>query len=150
MPSNQTPNYQLSQWEKDDKILMDDFNADNTKIDGALKAEADAREALAATIPKIAVGSYTGDGAAERFLDLGFTPKAVYISTNYGVTFTNNVNYANYLGGLIFSGGPLEVSGTIYGQIMAGGVQLYHKKDSSHTYSTNRENTKYYYFAVSW
>ena len=26
MPSNHTPNYQLSQWEKSDKVLMEDFN----------------------------------------------------------------------------------------------------------------------------
>ena len=43
MPSNQTPNYALNQWERDDRILMDDFNADNAKIDAAIKAEADAR-----------------------------------------------------------------------------------------------------------
>ena len=45
MPSNQTPNYRLSQWERTDRVLMEDFNADNAKIDGALKAEADARAA---------------------------------------------------------------------------------------------------------
>ena len=37
MPTNHTPNYQLSQWERSDKIQMEDFNADNAKIDGALK-----------------------------------------------------------------------------------------------------------------
>ena len=36
MPSNQTPNYQLSQWERSDKVRMEDFNADNAKIDEAL------------------------------------------------------------------------------------------------------------------
>ena len=45
MPSNQTPNYQLSQWEKSARVLMEDFNADNAKIDAALKAEAAARAA---------------------------------------------------------------------------------------------------------
>ena len=50
MPSNQTPNYQLSQWERSDKVQMEDFNADNAKIDAALKAEADARTALAGTV----------------------------------------------------------------------------------------------------
>ena len=50
MPSNQTPNYQLSQWERSDKIQMEDFNADNAKIDAALKAEADARTALAEVV----------------------------------------------------------------------------------------------------
>ena len=39
---NQTANYQLSQWESTDRILMADFNADNAKIDAALKANAEA------------------------------------------------------------------------------------------------------------
>ena len=39
MPSNQTPNYKLSQWERADKVQMEDFNADNAKIDVALKAQ---------------------------------------------------------------------------------------------------------------
>ena len=34
---NQTANYQLSQWETTDRILMTDFNADNAKIDAALQ-----------------------------------------------------------------------------------------------------------------
>ena len=38
MPSNQTTNYGLSQWVKSDQVLMEDFNADNAKIDGALAA----------------------------------------------------------------------------------------------------------------
>lgn len=33
---NQTTNYQLNQWEKADRIQMEDFNADNAKIDAAL------------------------------------------------------------------------------------------------------------------
>jgi len=33
---NKTPNYQLSQWELTDPVRMDDFNADNAKIDGEL------------------------------------------------------------------------------------------------------------------
>ena len=41
-----TQNYQLSRWEKDDRIMMEDFNADNEKIDAALKANADAVGAL--------------------------------------------------------------------------------------------------------
>ena len=33
----QTQNYQLNQWEKTDRIKMEDFNGDNEKIDVALK-----------------------------------------------------------------------------------------------------------------
>lgn len=40
-----TTNYQLNQWAKSDRVMMDDFNADNAKIDAALKGQA---EALAA------------------------------------------------------------------------------------------------------
>lgn len=48
MPSKQTTNYHLSQWVKSDKVLMDDFNADNLAIDAALagKAESSALNAL--------------------------------------------------------------------------------------------------------
>ena len=42
MPANYTPNYQLNQWERSDKVLMDDFNHDNARIDSALAAKADA------------------------------------------------------------------------------------------------------------
>jgi len=38
MPSNYTPNYQLNQWEPDDRVLRTDFNADNLKIEAALTA----------------------------------------------------------------------------------------------------------------
>lgn len=38
MSTNHTPNYGLCQWEAEDKVLRTDFNADNAKIDGAIKA----------------------------------------------------------------------------------------------------------------
>ena len=38
MASNQTANYRLSQWEAEDAVRRVDFNADNAKIDAALKA----------------------------------------------------------------------------------------------------------------
>ena len=65
---NHTTNYQLNQWAKSDRIMMDDFNADNQKIDAAL-----------GTIPKLAVGTYTGDGAAENTITLGFKPQLMII-----------------------------------------------------------------------
>ena len=36
MASQQTPNYKLSRWAGTDRILMEDFNADNAKIDAAI------------------------------------------------------------------------------------------------------------------
>ena len=46
-----TTNYQLNQWAKSDRIRMDDFNADNAKIDAALKANADAIRLLNEAMP---------------------------------------------------------------------------------------------------
>ena len=43
---NQTANYQLCQWDPTDRILMENFNSDNNKIDAALKAQADTLESL--------------------------------------------------------------------------------------------------------
>lgn len=69
-----TENFQLNQWESTDRILMEDFNGDNAKIDAALAAEGDAREALAGTVAAQAVAmtklgnckvhttSYVGNG----------------------------------------------------------------------------------------
>ena len=59
-----TTNYQLNQWAKSDRIMMDDFNADNAKIDAALKANADAIAAASAAQSNcnVVCGSYTGTG----------------------------------------------------------------------------------------
>ena len=46
MASNQTSNYGLNQWEATDQVLRTDFNADNAKIDAALKGLADQNAAL--------------------------------------------------------------------------------------------------------
>ena len=56
--------------------MMDDFNADNAKIDAALKANA-------AAIPQIITGSYVGDGTEDRVIDLGVTPKLVIVFGTY-------------------------------------------------------------------
>ena len=68
---NQTANYGLSQWEATDRILMENFNSDNSKIDAALKANADAIAAEAAARAeaiaamgncRVETPSYTGNG----------------------------------------------------------------------------------------
>ena len=46
----QTTNYKLSQWEKSDRIQMEDFNGDNAKLEAALKAQADALTAHGASL----------------------------------------------------------------------------------------------------
>lgn len=64
---NKTANFQLTQWEKTDRIMMEDFNRDNEKIDTALKSSADGVAALQTALEKcgncrITISSYTGTG----------------------------------------------------------------------------------------
>ena len=47
---NKTANFQLNQWEKTDRIMMEDFNRDNAAIDTALKGNADAVAAETAAL----------------------------------------------------------------------------------------------------
>ena len=49
MPTNHTTNYSLNQWVKSDQVKMEDFNADNAKIDAALKAHDTALASKAST-----------------------------------------------------------------------------------------------------
>ena len=65
---DKTPNYQLSQWERTDQVLMEDFNSDNAKIDGALKAEADAQAALQTALNRkgnCSIGFFTYQGTGK-------------------------------------------------------------------------------------
>ena len=67
---NQTANYGLSQWEATDRILMEDFNSDNSKIDAALAGldtRAAALEAAAGGFGncQIYTTSYTGTGGSD-------------------------------------------------------------------------------------
>ena len=57
---NHTANYRLSQWDPEDRILREDFNGDNLKIDAALAAQTAALAKLGNC--QIWTGSYTGDG----------------------------------------------------------------------------------------
>ena len=76
---NQTINFGLNQWSSTDRIRMEDFNADNAKIDAAL-----------AGIPKIAVGSYIGTGtygsANPNSLTFDFAPLLLIISASHSAT----------------------------------------------------------------
>ena len=72
---NQTPNFQLNLWDKTDRIMVEDFNADNAKIEAALSG-----------IPKIATGTYTGKGTYgsgnKNSLTFDFQPAMVIIVRN--------------------------------------------------------------------
>ena len=94
----QTSNYQLSQWNKTDRILMENFNADNAKIDAALTS---------ANLPSHAVGLLSDyDGSADVTVDLGRQPKMVIVGNRNG--FTNIIDGGNYS----FAGHAVAMPGT--------------------------------------
>ena len=69
---NYTENYQLNQWESTDRVLREDFNEDNRKIEEALKTAG----------AQIAVGTYVGtnqNNQTPRYIELGFSPTAVFV-----------------------------------------------------------------------
>ena len=70
---NQTANYGLSQWEATDRILMEDFNSDNSKIDAALGTLAQSRNCQAYFL------SYRGNGSTSRTFTFPAKPLMVQI-----------------------------------------------------------------------
>ena len=120
-----TKNYQLNQWAKSDRVLMDDFNSDNQKIDAALGEKCG-----------IVFGSYPGNDAASRKIDLGFTPVVVLV---YGAQ-TGLQNDGSYqYGGVAFTGMPAPGV-----EIVEGGFRV--KMEGQYIY-VNGGNRTYYYIA---
>ena len=66
-----TENYHLNQWEPTDRVLREDFNEDNRKIDAALNGKTE-----------IVIGSYDGNSSSytsSQEITLGWKPQAVLV-----------------------------------------------------------------------
>ena len=135
-----TSNYQLHQWEASDSFLRTDFNTDFQKIDAAIKGvETAANTALALKADKTELtqacgaldeakcetltGSYTGNGANTRTIDLGCAPRAVFVGEFLAVP---------------------GMAGSYLLSLTASGFQV---RDSLGT-STNSSGETYYYLAL--
>ena len=68
--SNKTEYLGLNRWIGSDRPMMEDFNADNQRLDLAVGPHL-LDQALHA-VP--AMGSYSGDGTAQRSIEVGFEP----------------------------------------------------------------------------
>ena len=104
-----TQHYQLHQWEPNDNFLRTDFNTDLEKIDTAIHA-ADQEDYIA--------GTYTGDGAEERVITLGFTPSAMFLERANG---ERGASYGYPIAGLLMTGFSLHGST----EIAEGGFKVY-------------------------
>ena len=104
---NRTNNYNLCQWEAEDKIQRTDFNADNAKIDQALKnleavAAGKIDETALEPFPRMLTGSYVGTGVQNHTLHLEVKPKLLMVFGSryqsfmvYGCTTASCMNYSN-------------------------------------------------------
>ena len=155
-----TRNYQLNQWAAGDKVQRVDFNADNAKLDGAIaavsaragaletgKADKADLDAARATIPKLAAGSYAGDGAASRTIRLGFAPKAVLVVCADGTTKASG----DVFGGLAVTGGPVTEeynSQTVTAlELVSNGFRVGKQNISYRRSATNDSGKTYHYIA---
>ena len=137
MASNYTTNYKLPLWEGGDSVLREEFNEAHEKMDTAIAATA-----------KIAAGTYTGDGTAERVIELGFAPKCVYVCPPSG-----NLSHSttHFFGGFAVVGSPAITGYTVDPNpvtVVENGFRvLYHQKDGRYVL-TNNEGQVYHYFAL--
>ena len=77
-----TTNFNLTQWEKSDRIQMADFNADNQKIDAALAA-------LSTRNCRCHCAGYTGDGETSRTFTFPGKPMLLILVSNTGLAVLN-------------------------------------------------------------
>ena len=83
----QTSNYQLNQWEKTDRILMEDFNGDNAKVDAALKGLDTNVNAAAVALAKcgncqVYYTTYTGTGSGSNSFTFPRRPLFICVMGN--------------------------------------------------------------------
>ena len=167
-----TPNFHLSQWDSTDRIIMNDFNDDNKKVDAALaklqaekadrttaddlQTQVNARattSALNSAVSnlqsqldgKIVVGTYQGDNQNTRFISLGFTPKMVFVIPNHAEL----VNTGRRRGGLALEGSPCQDSNRKVVEIVTGGFNVFYTGTSyTSDIMANYDGFTYHYFAV--
>ena len=139
MASGQTKNYGLNQWEAGDKVLREDFNADNAKIDQVL-----------GMVPNLVLGTYVGNGQASRVIDLGFTPRALYVSAYDGMSFRYVSGTGQLCGGLVFQGHPCleSIRNRTVLAICENGFQVGYSVDTAQYVYTNVNEKEYRYIAL--
>lgn len=149
MASSQTSNYGLNQWAAEDRVLREEFNQDNAKLDNALQ-----------TIPRFVNGSYVGTGKSGKnnpcVLNLGFQPKMLILNTQELDTYNGVGKYYFLFPGV--TSFPVPDSNS-YNTLLwrADGVSWYYTSYSSSDtdeekayWQYNTKGKTYSYIAVIW
>ena len=97
MASNQTSNYQLNQWQPEDKVLREEFNADNSRVDEALRDLAEEVGARALQTEVDGLKSQLATKAAQSALDSLSASVTAGLAKKYGTDFPY-ITTGNYTG----------------------------------------------------
>ena len=103
----------------------------------------------------VVAGTYIGDGAASRFINLGFTPKAVLVFNRFGQARDGNIGDGGVLdGGLAIISNPVVT--TLYNsgqytdipllEVVASGFNVYNNYNNGKGPNTN--GMRYNYLAI--
>jgi len=126
MASGKTGNYELNQWQESDRILMEEFNADNARIDAALKAIRDA-----SPLAKLMEITTTQD-AAQVDLDLSGIDMSQYAALEiYGQTMGASVfvrvnNRTSFTTRTSYSGASNQINYILYASGSASYTTRHH------------------------
>ena len=127
-----TEHYGMTVWGREDELCSPaGINGNFEMMDGVMKEKAE-----------LVAGSYTGDGVNRRTVELGFTPKSVFICRQDGMTGAPG----SYIyGGVILPGVPLRTTSYLAGQIEEGGFCVFLPDDCVRT---NVKGQIYFYWVV--
>jgi len=135
MSSRKTEHFGLHAWEPGDSVLRSEFNENFAALDGAAR---------------VAAGSFIGDGAGERYIELGFKPAAVLLMCRNGCV---GQSITSGYGGLAMQGLPCMADSYENGELFRldeGGFFVHCYSTRPHGYSvySNISGVGYYYLAV--
>ena len=128
--------------ELDGKATQSALSAEATAREAADSAEAAARTALAETVAQkceVYFGSYTGNGAEERTINIGFTPEALLTNC---ATARDGGN--GFYDGLALPGKPIMYGNNAVLKIVENGFSV---RNESYTQCTNKQDETYNYIA---
>ena len=149
---NKTTNFQLTQWEKTDRIMMEDFNRDNAAIDTALKSNADKAAALQTALAscgncQIGISTYTGTGTrGEEYPTVITFPKmpTVFFVRGRG-TFFAAQGGASEGSLIVYDSGSAQIRDAL---LSWSGNQLSIVSSNNAKYQLNTDNSLYWVLAL--
>lgn len=154
---NQTQNLHLPQWEESDRIMRTDFNDAMASIDAgvkaandaiAAKANASALTALQSAMPRIVIGTYTGDGEEQRTVALSGQPQFLMVwPTTSPIATGLDSNTSSC--GIATRNGTQHVGDNPTLELTSTGFRVFNKNFNNRYFiNTNAFNTAYSYLAV--